>query len=301
LVELRHLRYFVAVAEELNFRRAAERLFISAPTLSQQIKVLEREIGAPLLIRRSDGVELTRAGEVLLRAAGEVLLAAGEALLQTRCAAGVTEPVLRLGLLNGVPGWLPARIEELVRAQLPESRMVMTGGATADQIRLLEGGQVDLALLRAPVSLPVGLRQVRAAEEELGVLMWGADPLAAEDEIKIADLAGRELMLFPRERAPEFHESLLQALRSRGGEVVLSDSATGHAQLPSALALRRDAISLSSARAAGAPGLAWRSFRGRPLTVTYAAAWRSDSRSPTLAPVVGALSRGLLGPPDQER
>jgi DNA-binding transcriptional LysR family regulator len=122
--------------------------------------------------------------------------------------------------------------------------MVMTGGTTADQIRLLEGGQVDVALLRAPVSLPAGLRQVRAAEEELGVLMWAAHPLAAQEEIEVADLAGRELILFPRQRAPQFHE---------------------------------------------------------PLTVTYAAAWRSDSRSPTLAPVVGALSRGLLRPPDQER
>src|SRR3954447_16162606 len=98
------MRYFVGVAEELHFGRAAERLYISTPTLSQQIEQLEREVGATLLIRHSRGVELTPAGQVFLTRARETIRAPGRALRDARGAAGLDEPVLRLGLLNGIPG-----------------------------------------------------------------------------------------------------------------------------------------------------------------------------------------------------
>src|SRR3954451_14687647 len=97
------MRYFVGVAEELHFGRAAERLYISTPTLSQQIRQLEREVGTTLLIRHSRGVELTPAGQVFLARARETIQAAGLALKDTRRVVGLDEPVLRLGLLNGFP------------------------------------------------------------------------------------------------------------------------------------------------------------------------------------------------------
>jgi DNA-binding transcriptional LysR family regulator len=118
------MRYFVAVAEELHFGRAATRLHVSTPTLSQQIKVVEREVGAPLLIRHSRGVDLTPAGEVLLRQARKVLLSAEDAVRETRRAAGVAAPALRLGLLNGVPEWLPSRIGELLTVRVPGCRVL---------------------------------------------------------------------------------------------------------------------------------------------------------------------------------
>src|SRR4051812_30642050 len=101
------MRYFVGVAEELHFGRAAERLYISTPTLSQQIKQLEREVGTTLLIRHSRGVELPPAGQVFLARAREPLQAAGMALKDPRRVVGLDEPVLRLGLLNGIPSWVP--------------------------------------------------------------------------------------------------------------------------------------------------------------------------------------------------
>jgi DNA-binding transcriptional LysR family regulator len=295
------MRYFVAVAEELHFARAAARLHISTPTLSQQVKAVEREIGAQLLVRRSRGIDLTPAGLVLLRSAREALRAAEDALRETRRAAGVADPVLRFGLLNGVPQWLPARIEELLAAEVPGARMVMVGGTTADQVRHLERGEVDLALLRAPVALPAGLRQVGAAEEELGLLMSAAHPLAQRREVGPVDLAGRELILFARELAPGFHDAVLDTLRSHGAEVVLSASVMGHAQLRSALPLRPDAVGLSSVRGEAPPEVVWRRIRGRPLIVTYAAGWRADSRDSALRAVVRELSRGLLTPPEQPR
>ncbi|WP_406476924.1 LysR family transcriptional regulator [Streptomyces sp. NBC_01615] len=295
-MELRQMRYFVAVAQELHFGRAAARLHISTPTLSQQIKAVEREIGAPLLIRHSRGVDLTPAGRVLLRAAQDVLRSAEEALRATRRTAGVAAPVLRLGLLNGVPPWLPARIEDVLAARVPGCRTVMTGGTTAAQVRLLDSGEVDLALLRSPVTLPAGLRQTPVAEEELGVLMSAGHPLTDRDTLDLADLAGQELILFPRESAPGLHDRVLETLRSGGAGIALSDSAMGHAQLRSALPLLPAAIGLSSARGAALPDLAWRPLRGRPLVVGYAAAWHSESRDPAVHAVLAALSGGRVEP-----
>ena len=290
-MELRQLRYFVTVAEELHFRRAAERLFISAPTLSQQIKAVDREVGAPLLIRHPRGIELTPAGRALLRGGSEILKAADELLAETRRVAGVTEPTLRLGLLNGVLPALPAMIEEVVRQH--GARLIMTGGPTAEQVRMLNAGETDLALVRAPVTLPAGLRQVPVAREELGVLMSEHHPLAAADAIDAAVLSGCELIMFPRELSPGFYDDVLRTLTERGARFVLSDSAMGFQQILTILPQRPAAVSLASARAAANPGLAWRPFRGEPLIVTYIAAWREGTSNPLLASVRHAVSRGL--------
>jgi DNA-binding transcriptional LysR family regulator len=290
-VELRQLRYFVVVAEELHFRRAAERLFISAPTLSQQIKAVEYEVGAPLLIRHSRGVDLTPAGRALLRGGAEILKAADELLAETRRAAGLAEPVLRLGLLNGIPPALPAMIEDLVRGH--EVQLVMTGGPTAEQVVRLTAAETDLALLRSPVTLPSGFRQAPVAREELGLLMSEDSPLAAADAIDVAALGGHELIMFPRELSPGFYDDLLRMLTERGAGFVLSDSAMGFQQVLAILRLRPAAVSVASARAAANPGLAWRPLRGEPLTVTYAVAWRGENRNPVLTSVVQAMSRGL--------
>ncbi|WP_433656169.1 LysR family transcriptional regulator [Nocardia sp. CA-128927] len=284
-MELRQLRYFVVLAEELHFRRAAERLFISTPTLSQQIKVLEREMGGALL-SRDPRVELTAAGEVLFRTGKEVLRSVDAAVRETRRASAAGAPVLRFGLLNGVPPWLPSRIEQLL---LPGTRMVLTGGTTADQVRLLDDDEVDLALVRAPVTLPDRFAQQPVARDELGVLMSSAHPLADSAEIDPADLTDQELILFARESAAGLHDELLRALRDRGAHVRLSDSAMGHAQMLAVLPLRPDVVGLSSSRVADRPGLIWRPLRGGPLVVTYAAIWRMPIRNPAVRALVDVL------------
>ncbi|BDT98837.1 LysR substrate-binding domain-containing protein [Nocardia sputorum] len=291
-MELRQLRYFVVLAEELHFRRAAERLFISTPTLSQQIKVLERELGGPLLVREPR-VELTAAGAVLLRTGKDVLRAMDDAVRQTRRAAVAGAPVLRLGLLNGVPPWLPARIDSLLTAAVPGGSLVLTGGTTADQVRFLDDDEVDLALLRTPVELPERFAQRAAAREELGVVMSERHPLASAALLDPAELSGHELILFARESAAGLHDSLLRTLAGHGARVRLSDSAMGHAQMLAVLPSRPDVIGLGSSRVNGLPGLVWRPLRGAPLRVTYAVAWRAAVRDPAVAALVAALTGEL--------
>lgn len=270
-MELRQIRYFVAVADALHFGRAAARLHISTPTLSQQIKALEREVGAPLLVRNGRGIELTGAGRVFHREAVEVLRSAERTLRTTRRAAGLDEPV-RLGLLNGVPEWLPLRIGELLGGPT-----TFIGGTTADQLRRVTRGEVDLALVRTPVDLPPGTRMAEVAEEELGVLMSARHPLAVAEEIDAVRLSGLELVWLPRDLAPGYHDAVLARLRRLGADVVLSDSVTGAVGWRPTLLARPGAISLTSNRAV-APGFVWRPLRGRPLSVVYAAVWAAGNR-----------------------
>ena len=277
-MELRHLRYFVAVAEELHFGRAAERLFISTPTLSQLIRQLEREIGTPLLVRHSRGVELTPAGHVFLDRARETVQAADRAVQETRQAAGLTAPRLRLGLLNGVPPAIPAALEGLARERFPQCEVSVAAGTTTEQLRMLAAGEVDLAVVRTPVTLPSGTAMEELATEELGVLVAATHPLAAHDEVGPDDLHGHELVWIRRSAAPEFYDDVLHRL---GPGVRVGDVSMHHAQIPAALLVHRAAFSLGSRRAETSE-VVWRPLRGRPLVVSYAGVWRTDSRHPVL-------------------
>ncbi|MEU1208600.1 LysR family transcriptional regulator [Nocardia sp. NPDC005825] len=292
-MELRQLRYFVAVAEELHFRRAAERLFISTPTLSQQIRAVEREVGGPLLIRGNHGVELTAAGEVLLATARNVLEAAENALSQTRAVAQPGNAVFRLGIVNGAPAWLPGRIEALLKARQPGVRVVLTTGTSGDQARLLDRDQVDLAVVRLPVRLAEHLTSTPIADEELGIVMSRENPLATACSVTAECIGSHELIMFARDAAPEVHDSVLAQLRDRGASVVLSDSAMSHAQMLQLLPLRPEAIGVGSSRTASVPGLVWRPLDPRPLMITYAAAWRAATRNPLLHTMADVLAGGL--------
>ncbi|MET9213801.1 MULTISPECIES: LysR family transcriptional regulator [unclassified Nocardia] len=288
-MELRQLRYFVVLAEELHFRRAAERLFITAPTLSQQIRVLERELGGPLLVREPR-VELTAAGETLVRTGRAVLAAAETAVRETRRASTDGAQVVRFGLLNGAPAWLPARFEALAGAV--GARLVLTGGTTADQLRMLAADEVDLALVRGPLEIPEQFTARPIASEGLGLVMSARHLLAGHAEITPELLDDHELVLFARDSAPGLHRALLAELAARGARIRLSDSAMGHAQLLAVLPHRTDLVGLSSDRVRDHPGLAWRPLRDGPIPVDYVAVWRAASGHPIHAAVAETTAAG---------
>jgi DNA-binding transcriptional LysR family regulator len=288
-VELRHLRYFVAVAEEGHFGRAAERLHVTTPTLSQQIRALEREVGGPLLVRHSRGVTLTPAGEALRDAGRAVLAAADEALGAARQAAGLFTGTLRIGLLSGVAEWLPEWLEALLAEAAPGYRAITASGSTRDQVRMFEAGELDLALVREPVALPAGTATLPVLVDELGVLVRRTHPLAAQGLVRPADLAGHELLWFARDRAPDFHDDVLATLRRLGADVEVSESTISFPQRRAGLRLRPDAFTLTSYRGAIPPELVWRPIEGAPLTMTVAGAWRTASRHPALRALVPLL------------
>jgi DNA-binding transcriptional LysR family regulator len=300
-VELRHLRYFVAVAEEAHFGRAAARLHLSTPTLSQQIRALEAEIGAPLLVRHPRGATLSAAGEALLPEAREALRAAEGATREARRAAGLPDGALRIGLLTGAPEALVGRLNAILSEEAPHAEALLIAGDTTHQLGLLERGELDIALLRAPVDLTSDSEQLELQRDELGVLMSASHPLAARERLTCPELSGQELIWFPRAKAPGFYDATLEALERDGARLTI---ATGAMEVPSiavALPLMPSAITLSTPRIAALfPGLAWRPLAGSPITVTIAAVWHKPARQPALRALIRGLRRALRDGPWQE-
>jgi DNA-binding transcriptional LysR family regulator len=292
-VELRHLRYFIAVAEELNYGQAARRLCVSTPTLSQQIKALEREIGAALFDRDNRQVRLTPVGEVLLGEARTALHAVDEAMRLTRRSAGLDDPVIRLGLLNGVSPHLVVGLERLTARTLPGVRQVHTGGPTSEQLTLLQRHKLDIGFVRLPIEPTQQFGTMIVVREELGVLMTSDHPLAGQEVIDPSALKGQELIWFAEHLAPGFHRSTITSLLEAGADLRVSETTVPQAHLKRVLALRGNAIGLGTRRAAQPPEFQWRPIAGMPVAMEVAAAWLEPVRSETVQRLLHALAQAV--------
>jgi DNA-binding transcriptional LysR family regulator len=193
-MELRHLRYFRAVAEELHFGRAADRLHIAQPPLSQQIRQLERELGVTLLVRSTRRVELTPAGQAYLRRAVAILDAVKDAGEQAqRIAAGV-EGRLAIGCVGSATYSLLPRLVRALREALPGVEVSVRGEMLAPaQIAALLAGEIDLALLRPPVE-ESGVMLETVRRDRLLVALPEGHELASRDQLRIGDLRDEEFV-----------------------------------------------------------------------------------------------------------
>ncbi|MGN9820956.1 LysR family transcriptional regulator [Streptomyces sp. SD11] len=193
-MELRTLRYFVAVAEELHFGRAATRLHISQPPLSRAIQRLESELGAALFDRSSAGVTLTPAGTLLLDEARDLLGRADR--IRERVAAAAGAAILTVGILGdstdpGVIGLAAAH-----RRRYPHVEVRVRETDLTDPTCGLRAGSVDIALTRGPFDeAGLAVRELRA--DPVGALLRADDPLARRESLKLADLTGRRWFRFP--------------------------------------------------------------------------------------------------------
>ncbi|MFD5539834.1 LysR family transcriptional regulator [Streptomyces sp. NPDC127079] len=193
-MELRTLRYFVAVAEELHFGRAAARLHMSQPPLSRAIRALEAETGAVLLERSSAGVALTPVGAVLLTEA-RALLDRAETL-RVRVAAAAGTAVLTVGLLGDSTDPGVTRLARAFRARHPGVEIRIRETDLADPTCGLHAGAVDIALTRAPFDeTGLTVRELRA--DPVGALLRADDPAAHRESLRLADLADRRWFRFP--------------------------------------------------------------------------------------------------------
>ncbi|MFJ3666945.1 LysR family transcriptional regulator [Streptomyces sp. NPDC090106] len=193
-MELRTLRYFVAVAEELHFGRAAARLHMSQPPLSRAIKRLEAEAGAALFVRSSAGVSLTPVGEVLLEEARALLDRADR--LRGRVAAAVRDTFLTVGLLGDSADPVVRRLAEDFRLRHPHVEVRIREAGLADPTCGLHAGLVDIALTRAPFDR-TGLSVRELGADRVGALLRADDPLAGRPALCLADLAERRWFVFP--------------------------------------------------------------------------------------------------------
>jgi DNA-binding transcriptional LysR family regulator len=215
-VELRQLRYFVAVAEELHFRRAAARLHVSQPPLSHQIQQLESELGCRLLLRTRRRVELTPAGEVFLHDARVLLGELDGAVAAARRIGAGQAGRLRINFVgSALLSILPMAVQRF-RAARPGVEIDLRERPTAEQLRALAGGAVDAGLVRPPLDLSDELR-ARVVLRERSVAAVPADHgLARLKRVQLRRLAAEPLVLFPRSQAPGFHDLLLASLTIGG-------------------------------------------------------------------------------------
>ncbi len=220
-MELRHLRYFIAVAEAKSVTRAAARLGMQQPPLSQQVKALERELGFDLFKRLPKGMELTAGGEVFLQAATEVLARIGLAATQAARAAQGLLGTLSVGLTSSAAAhsFSPALLREF-RDSHPGVHLAMKEGNAADLTDGVLDGKVDAALIRAPVSHPAGLAfHTLVREEMLAVLPRShrfAQGRAKDAPLALKSLQHEPFILVRRPGAPGLYADFLKACDRAG-------------------------------------------------------------------------------------
>ncbi|KUN33291.1 LysR family transcriptional regulator [Streptomyces longwoodensis] len=215
-MELRTLRYFVAVAEELHYGRAARRLHMSQPPLSRAIRQLETELGATLLHRSAAGVTLTPAGAVLLEQARALLAQAERLRLRVTEAAAVT--TLTVGILGDGTDPGAIRLAAAHRRRYPGVEVRVRDADLTDPTCGLRGGLVDVALTRRPFDeTGFAVRELRA--DPVGAVLRADDPLARNDALVLADLADRRWFQFPEGTDPAWR-SYWNGGRPREGPVV---------------------------------------------------------------------------------
>jgi DNA-binding transcriptional LysR family regulator len=195
-VELRHLRYFVALAEELHFGRAAQRLHIVQPALSKQVIALERELGVELL-DRTHGVKLTRAGELFYGEAREIVERADRAVDATRATARGEQGVLRIGFVAPAMWSVLPVVLRAHRRLYPELTYRLYEAPTPDHLEQLRADALDIGFLRPP-SVDDALVFEPVWREPFVVALPDDHRLAAEDAIDLADLANDRFVVMPR-------------------------------------------------------------------------------------------------------
>jgi DNA-binding transcriptional LysR family regulator len=297
-VELRHLRYLVAVADAGTFTHAAEQMFIAQPTLSQQIRRLEEIVGTPLLRRRRDGVQLTEAGSVLLEESRTVLSLLEHGVSRSRQAAGLGRPRLRFVLPPNTPERLAVTITsrlqstaEAAGADIEWIEAPLDAEFTLIRQRRADAGLGWLTSSREALADPIEVMTLGEFEPE--VWLPAAAGIGAHQRIGLDELAGMDVIHGPRRSSPGTYDSWLAILRASRPRFEFTDPPFRHS-LPMTLAFaatasRPTAVLTSPLHLAGdqAPSGARQrvgdshemvrvGLEGRPFTATAVVAWSGD-------------------------
>lgn len=215
-MELRHLRYFVTLAEELHFGRAAEKLHISQPPLSMQIRALEDELGVMLFNRTQRHVALTQAGHALLQEARQILARVEQAVLITRRAGRGEIGELAVGFISVADyNVLPVVLREF-RRKFPLVNLTLREATTDAQVRDLVAGRLDVGFLLPPVTEPA-LESVSILREPLIVALPEKHPLAKKaGKLALEKLKDAPFILFPRPNAPGLYDDVVSCCKAAG-------------------------------------------------------------------------------------
>ncbi|MBY3333497.1 LysR family transcriptional regulator [Rhizobium laguerreae] len=291
-MELRHLRYFLAVAEEGNFTRAAGKLGIGQPPLSQQIRDLEREVGAALFHRVPHGAELTAAGAAFLGEAKASLAAAEKAKLAAQSANRGETGRLSLGFtasaaFNPVVSTTIRRF----RARWPEVQLSLTEMNTLALMQKLERGELDATFMRPSLDDPAGIRLRRLPDEPMVIALPASHLLTRRSKLPLAALADEPFILFPRLVGLSLYDDVVLACRRAGFELTVAQEAP---QISSVVNLVAADLGVSIVPASISQikleGVAYRPIEGPPAVARLALAILKTHRSPVTENLISLLS-----------
>jgi DNA-binding transcriptional LysR family regulator len=239
-LELRHLRYFVAVADAGSFTQAAERIFIAQPTLSEQIRRLEQIVGTPLLHRRREGLRLTTAGGVLLDASRNVLSLVDHEVSRTRQAAGLGRARLRMVIPPGLPEDLAVKAAAALRAAAAAADVDVAWLETAldTEFSLIRTRRADAGLgwlTTSPDAVPAPLEVMSLGEFEPDLWIPASHPAVRRGSISLDELASMDVIFGPRRAQPGTYDAWISIVRAIDPRFEFTDPPLRHS-LPVVLA-----------------------------------------------------------------
>lgn len=279
-MELRHLRYFLTVAETLHFGRAATRLGMAQPPLSRQIQELEAEIGAQLFQRTPRGVALTDAGTVFAQRAMQILAISEEAISEARDASAGRAGRLVIGFVHAITYSLLPQLLPGFRNRYPGIAVALREVTVLDKESALLSEQVDIGIYRPPARHPE-IASLQLAEEGFVLALPASHPLARRRRVPVAALAGERLILFPALRGDVGLSGTIAAfLRQHGIPVKAGEEVrTIHTALGLVLAGAGVTIVPESCTMVRLPGLAYRPFVEPTTRVSSSLCWRTGDNS----------------------
>lgn len=239
MIELRHLRYFVAVAEDLHFGRAARRLRIAQPPLSQQIRQLERALGTRLLVRNTRKVALTPAGAELLSGVRRTLAELDRAIDDCRRVAIDGDRTLRIGHTAYAAAAVMPRIIERFRAEIADCTLELTEDCSQGNLNAVSDGALDAAFISGSVpawSDGISVRSLVVHREPLVAAVPAAHRLARKQQISLGVLADDPMVMFPRRLAPDFHDQIASFCTEAGFVPQVVRRAAGYDRIVMAVA-----------------------------------------------------------------
>lgn len=289
-MDLRHLKYFIAVAEELNIGRAALRLHISQPPLTRQIQQLEEELGVQLLIRTPRGVELTQAGEMFLEEARNVRSIVEQAIERTRRAGQGKLGRLDIGIFGtGILGAIP-QLLHLFRYTHPDVRVVLHTMSKDEQIEALRQKRITIGFNRMIAPLPDMTNEL-ILREPLYLAVNETHPLSQQQSVSIKELEKYPLVLFPTGARPNFVDRVIELCRNMGFtpdiSQIVGDAVTGVALVAGGFGI---SVVPQSAITLKLPGVVYRPFHDSlSATVDLSCIYRTEDQSAILQAFLGVI------------
>jgi DNA-binding transcriptional LysR family regulator len=301
-MELRQLRYFVVLAEELHFGRAAAREHIVQSALSQQVQRLEREVGVQLLQRSTHHVALTAAGAAFLAEAQQVLIHVDRALSVARTATA-TPATLRVGIIDASYDSMPQILHE-AQARYPGLVIHQVEASVPEQYRQLAAGRLDVGVGRAELA-PPGIASLLFRQDPLGVLVPSDHRFAALESVPVAVLAKEPLLLAEEVRAPEFNRFTVEMCRSAGFTPTVYKGTVESIRAAADLVARGSCLyCVPSSCISSLPGTIWRPLTAPVSHYPWSVLWRAAEVSDHVRAIINCariMSRrlGWLIPEEQ--